>query len=178
MRLSESIRLGAMATPQAFGVLSRTRRRWFFGLIGPVVREACALGAAYAAATDGRYRSVVAEADSDGFRGAIKAGETFTEYETPSEWYPVLMAQLQCPQCDEVRAGRQLIPHLNDDHRWTREQIALFVERVEVLVLSVRDLEGLTFMASPHVVDAEIEAAEVNPGRDLWLVTMRAGDGD
>ena len=42
MKLSEAIKAGSKIGPQAFGTLTRKRRRWL--LFGPVVKEVCALG--------------------------------------------------------------------------------------------------------------------------------------
>jgi hypothetical protein len=37
--------------------------------------------------------------------------------------------ELACPVCRDKQDG--LIAHLNDDHRWSREQIADWVEQIE-----------------------------------------------
>ncbi len=42
----------------------------------------------------------------------------------------------RCPVClclvlTETGRGRNILPHLNDDHRWTREQIADWVATIE-----------------------------------------------
>ncbi len=54
-----------------------------------------------------------------------------------SFWVPdeTLNANARCPQCDcwSRDTTRALIPHLNDDHRWTREAIADWVELQEGL---------------------------------------------
>lgn len=112
MKLSEAIRLGAMLKPQTFGRIS-----------GPVdgprlpgdvlgLRFAlgtCALGAAYDA-------------------GWLRQREDVGVHDAP----------MYCPACgqwsyaDEVDAlVNHIVMHLNDEHRWTREQIADWVESVE-----------------------------------------------
>lgn len=129
MRLAEAIRLGTMQWPrQAFGRFERFKRRfWFFGRYE---RALCALGTAYAANNRGTVTQVATE-DTVGFRGTIKAGDQITMMITPVEWMPFFNAMLVCPKCHALMPGKQLIPHMNDDHRMTREAIAVFVERVE-----------------------------------------------
>lgn len=47
----------------------------------------------------------------------------------------ILQKQVACPVCGiEARTLRSIIVHLNDHHRWTREQIADWVEIQEQLV--------------------------------------------
>jgi hypothetical protein len=73
----------------------------------PRAAATCALGAAYEAArVTGSWRSLLLV-------------------------FPQLkhIEQLACPTCDTTQDG--LIAHLNDDHRWTREQIADWVEQIE-----------------------------------------------
>lgn len=104
MKLSEAIRLGAMLKPQAFGALYGE-----LAVVSPgdvlglrAIATSCALGAAHDA----------------GWRGTVPNI-------TPC-----------CPVC----SGRSYAPagpvaatvmHLNDGHRWTREQIADWVETIE-----------------------------------------------
>lgn len=58
--------------------------------------------------------------------------EKFTEaYYWPPEWFDVMTTMEACPACGLTDPIRVLIPHLNDKHRWTREQIADFVQAVE-----------------------------------------------
>ena len=134
LRLSEAIRLGAMINPQGRGSLSQTRRKYFFGLIGPKAQETCALGAAFEATgargvvhvSDGSFRTRP-------FRGElgvlIPAGVTYVTIDTP---WPVANESRECPQCGlDPQPLWRLIPHLNDIHNWTRERIADFVETIE-----------------------------------------------
>jgi hypothetical protein len=118
MKLSEAIRLGSMMRPQAFG--------WIFDLDGIAT---CAWGAGLEAA---------------GIR--IKAGQS-NRYNTPVEWRGLVNKRVRCPakhtKCDFCHWGELCvecansqslaltIEHLNDDHKWTRERIADFVEQIE-----------------------------------------------
>ena len=45
--------------------------------------------------------------------------------------WPVLLTYATCPACGEKNPAGAIIMHLNDDHRWTREQIADWVQTVE-----------------------------------------------
>ncbi len=138
MRMSEAIRLGSMLGPQSRGHLQRTHRKYFFGLIGPLVTEYCALGAAFKA-SGARTIEAVAERDNPGFRGgAIRKGEKVAIVD--HEWGALSLTVASCPACaleppPEATPPSmplyRLIPHLNDDHRWSRGRIADFVELVE-----------------------------------------------
>jgi hypothetical protein len=108
MRLSEAMRLGSMLRPQGFGrVLTHDGK-------------SCALGAAYDAIGELR-----------------PSGLMFKEIALIRDAWPVLHQEaIQCPACaktprmdDGTFSGN--ITHLNDDHRWTREQIADWVETLE-----------------------------------------------
>lgn len=129
MKLSEAIRVGAMLGPQGFGRLKQARRR-FLGLFGRSTTEYCALGGAFAA---GGFSSHREPSDGrEGFRGTAAApGEMVTVIETPNEWNVFFETVRPCPQCRRPLLGKRLLPHLNDDHRWTREEIARFVESCE-----------------------------------------------
>ena len=102
MRFSEAIRLGAMLKPQAFG-------ETFTGT------RTCAIGAAKDAV------------------GALMSlfSSVAREYGWPTEKE---LKELVCPTCRLAWPNRKtpgVIAHLNDDHRWTREQIADWVESIE-----------------------------------------------
>lgn len=49
--------------------------------------------------------------------------------------YPILdRADIHCPLCsstDDQEAFEEVVYHLNDDHKWSRERIADFVETIE-----------------------------------------------
>lgn len=112
MRLSEAMRLGAMLHPQCFGALTD-------------FRGTCALGAAVAAANCPVVgRAAGTESTRSGDRSDLAV-------QVPNEWGAVLAAVCDCPDCGSSRSGHRLIAHLNDDHRWTREQIADWVETIE-----------------------------------------------
>ncbi len=134
MRLSEAIRLGAMLRPQNYGNLYVDRPRGILGLT--TARESsCAIGAAYEAAGV-RPTITIAEKGEvlGGFRGEMRfarGGEQVTTYQDP--WYAFSQTVHACPACDKQDALElhRLIPHLNDEHKWTRERIADFVETLE-----------------------------------------------
>lgn len=99
MRLSEAIRLGATMKPQSFGG-------------GPHRNGgSCAIGAA----TD-----------------AIGLPENAACRDYPMPWLRLFdeLRRVECPACKTLLGDSMIgpIPHLNDDHRWSRERIADFVE--------------------------------------------------
>jgi len=129
MKLSDAIRLGSMLGPQAYGQLHRTRRKYW--LFGPLVNEYCAMGAAYTAIGGGSHEEVATTAHVT-FRGpGVKAGDIVDVLHHDQEWMDVFYGVFVCPQCLAERPLSELIPHLNDRHRWNRQQIANFVETLE-----------------------------------------------
>lgn len=129
MKLSEAMRLGAMLRPQYRGSLRGTTRSrsGFLGLFGKRVSGSCALGAAFEAAAcpvvDG-----IAERDYVSFRGTpAKAGRPVKITMMSQEWIELLDKIVSCPYCGEFAALERIITHLNDKHKWTREDIASFV---------------------------------------------------
>ena len=101
MKLSEAIRLGSMMKPQCFGLMHDDG-------------ATCAFGAAL---------------DAIG-----KLHECYSE--EPQEWHDTGAFIAECPQChdtmryvDQYKANT--LAHLNDTHRWTREQIADWVSTIE-----------------------------------------------
>ena len=118
MKLSEAIRLGAMMKPQAFGDL--------IGAHGGT----CALMAALEAAGIPQTQY---EGTGRVSNGREQVASPRLVWVIPAEWRSVMHAKhATCPECgsDQVYIG-YLIPHLNDAHYWTREQIADFVESIE-----------------------------------------------
>lgn len=116
MRLSEAIRLGAMIRPQAYGT--------YFDGAGTCANGAAleALGIldvkSYANTYECQYRLVKAFQKTDVYAGFRKI-------------YHHMKA---CPECGATFSefGRvDAIVHLNNDHRWTRERIADWVESIE-----------------------------------------------
>lgn len=105
MKLSEAIRLEGMTLEQSVGVSH------------DVTKSACALQGAVLMvgrdAVESEYcTSICAE-----WPWAARGGVV---------WY------LLCPECTDVRSdAADTIVHLNDHHRWTRNQIADWVETVE-----------------------------------------------
>jgi hypothetical protein len=90
---------------------AKLRPRQSFGTYGSDI-SACAIGAARVAYTGSPY----------GY--------------TPDSVRDILAAASSCPACD-LGEGDALISnilHLNDDHKWTRERIADWVESIEATV--------------------------------------------
>jgi len=104
MKLAEAIWLGAMLKPQAFGALEDTNG------------NTCALGAAYDAI------------------GELHTGQGY-DWSWACRRFPVLKAidgnraRPRCFVCGTY--VESIVPHINDEHRWTREQIADWVETIE-----------------------------------------------
>lgn len=126
MRLSEAIRLGAMLNHQ---------EHWY--LKNDLNGGTCAFGA-------------VAEAF-----GVDPAAEEFV-FAALRTKYPWLLNDARCPACHAIVGAwrrfrheevdvEDVVIHLNDDHRWSRERIAFWVETVE-LAPSVDAVD-------PHVAD-------------------------
>lgn len=136
MNFSEAIRRGAMMRPhQAFGDLRKTLRLGFLGIFGKKVYATCAIGAAIEAAQCPEVPGVVGGPDGGspvGFRGLVnKPGARCTVVCIPNNWRSLFVANATCPVCGRTQALKRTVPHLNDDHKWTREQIADFVESLE-----------------------------------------------
>ena len=68
--------------------------------------------------------------------------------------------KVQCPACNE-KHGLYIIPHLNNDHRWTREQIAEFVRTIEPQELERRADAAKEAEAELVVAPAVSASAEV-----------------
>ena len=121
MKLSEAIRLGAMLRPQAFGHLFRDG-------------ASCALGAAGEAAG-------IADIEAGGWAvGAV----------APPSWNPIATREADCPVCvhgfltlRKKHDAHAVIVHLNNDHRWTREQIADWVATIEAQHEAAAPVESL-----------------------------------
>jgi hypothetical protein len=133
MRLSEAIRLGSMLRPQLRGGMYAARDVAVPGDVLGLRRErvaSCAFGAAYDA-INARRSVVVSDGRTKSFRGdAAGAGSEIELIETPAEW-SVIYITVACPVCERVEQLLRIVPHLNDDHEWTRERIADFVATVE-----------------------------------------------
>jgi hypothetical protein len=111
LKLSDAIKLGAMMKPQGFG-------RIYDG------ENTCAFGAAYDAIG-------ILERLCDEFKRGVhpllsEEGQIRKYYEFTG-WR---VSRVLCPQCG-VSQPFFAITHLNDDHRWSREAIAGWVESLE-----------------------------------------------
>jgi hypothetical protein len=102
MTFSDAIRLGAMLKPQGFGPRALGDRT-------------CALAAA-------------AEAAGIAFPDAWR---TINYPGLQAEW-PMLRRSTGCPICAFPASMLVIIWHLNDQHRWTRESIADWVDAFEL----------------------------------------------
>lgn len=103
MKLSEAIRLGAMLRPQGYYAMSDDGRT-------------CAYGAAYEAV------------------GFVIDDETrWPAAELIYATFPLIaVLTMPCPECgQDAPAPGMVVTHLNDRHRWTREDIADWVETIE-----------------------------------------------
>lgn len=120
MLLSEAIREGARLRPQ-------TTEGDYFGRVDGVLCS-CALGAAYEARD--RRKEPIHRTPVEHLEG-FAAGDIFDSV------FPVVKVQIKCPvmpECGAIKWPADLgwiVAHLNDDHKWTREQIADFVATVE-----------------------------------------------
>jgi hypothetical protein len=104
MKLSEAIRLGAMLKPQTSGVFYRAGKT-------------CANGAAL---------------DAIGALDIAANPYCGSRNERLKAEFPLVRTLIpRCPVCFYTSLLEWVIVHLNDDHRWTREQIADWVATVE-----------------------------------------------
>lgn len=113
LKLSDAIRLGAMYGPQLFGTeLSNDG-------------GSCALGSAILAI--GAIGIPCTDQDPD--KNARPGNVATVTVTVPWD----MSVKHHCPTCfwKIERPLRHLIPHLNDRHRWTREQIADWVATIE-----------------------------------------------
>lgn len=110
IKLSEAIRLGAMLHPQGF------ERLFDHSLSDGRVMSSCAIGAALEAI------------------GHSETSEYMELSKFPTAWS--MLPVSECPAClNNSHAGTILstIAHINDTHRWTREDIGRWVATVESL---------------------------------------------
>lgn len=128
MRLSEAIRLGAMLKPQGFGDLWTGGVRAVEGRLVDTPVHSCALGAAW-------------DALGCGWRDPLK--------DPPPAICAFLNQPAICPSCFLRRRANlgQIVAHLNDHHRWTRERIADWVESQEA-----RAAVSMGDASDPHAV--------------------------
>lgn len=111
--------------------MNREYRKYLF--FGPVVKEYCALGGAFAAARIGS-RAVIATGGGERFRGrgVSAAGTPILVVDVPYEWNVILWRKVDCPACTRPQeTAQRTIAHLNDKHKWTREAIADWIATLE-----------------------------------------------
>lgn len=161
MKLSEAIRVGAMIRPQARGTFQRTLQRSLIDrLLGrKPVKTSCAWRAALEAQGCGTREEKVTEYSvllRDGHSKMPPIGSPILVPDVPDEWLEVTSQRATCPQCYSQDFVIRLITHLNDDHAWPREAIAIWVEQIEGSTRA-------TFITpSPQQVDDDVlNAAEV-----------------
>lgn len=138
MKLSEAIRLGSLMKPQLRGTYYDVRHRVRFGGSFPWIHieeeaRSCALGAAYDAVGGMKFDTLPVGTLVMGRNGKNKRTLTKPEsiiHNVP-EWVGVLGITRVCPMCGIVDQVTNLIPHMNDMHHWTREQIAGLVAESE-----------------------------------------------
>lgn len=127
MKLSQAIRRGARNGMQVFDKYINSRG------------GSCALGAAM-------YGSgIVSEAGIE-FDAVLSMGKL-------ENTFPELLGYAQCPSCDHtvICPLTDLLPHLNDFHRFSRERIAGWIEaHVETPVYSMLDMQH--YMENPEEV--------------------------
>lgn len=141
MNLSDAIRAGSKLRGQAFKAI--------LGRDGGT----CALGAAYEA-TRGRLEPGMPV-------GAVGDWLVIT--------FPILKMALRspCEGCHRKRAVSDIIVHLNDDMRWTREAIAEWVETIEKRIERVR-----AWQAKRAAAREEVAKPVASPEREESLATV------
>lgn len=118
MRLSEAIRLGSMLRPtQAFYTLFSVKNG-----------STCALGAA---------------AEAVGLIDTAQENSYLPGKRAPAEWKPISRATATCPACDFDDDVEGCIIHINNEHRWTRERIADWVELQEQRIESTPSADAV-----------------------------------
>jgi hypothetical protein len=119
IRLSEAIRLGSMLKPQIFGEATDG--------VGT-----CALMAGIEAAGL-KLRPVRPEEYGTPTDRAARshAGDYVVEFPPEWRWATFAGKRVDCPVCEQRESVYRLIPHLNDQHRWTREAVADFIATIE-----------------------------------------------
>jgi hypothetical protein len=155
MNLSDAIREGCKIAPvqlyrQFFDRFSELGRFAFFS----VPKGACALGAALYG--------------SGGFNDVFASEMRHPGAEASSR-FPILLSLTICPTaaCPLFVGGTTLelgnvVTHLNDEHRWTREAIAMWVETLEqkideeAIAASVSDAAFNAFASAMLAVPAVI----------------------
>lgn len=114
VKLSEAIEAGAKLRPQAFGM--------YFTGSSRTDACSCAIGAAYEAT----------------FTGSPLAHDAVVkDMDKLADIYPLLKSdeKVFCPECAGAEVKQEnpcnMLIHLNDDHKLTREQVAAYVRGFE-----------------------------------------------
>lgn len=111
MKFSEAIRLGGVHGPQLFG-------REFDG---DDKTASCAFGGAILAS------GLTIEPALPGTL-SLRGGSPMGSIRVPDHWR---VGGVECPSCFHRSFLIAIVQHLNDCHRWTRQEIADFVETIE-----------------------------------------------
>ena len=84
--------------------------------------------------------------DRDGKTCAMWAAMKAVNRQMPIGWPEILKTVSACPACIYERSLDlySVIVHLNDDHRWTREQIADWMDGIESDRVAPRAMEVVT----------------------------------
>lgn len=144
MQLSEAIRLGAMLKPQGFESLINDG-------------HSCALGAALDAVGK--------------LRGETSAEEMAMWDDLRERWPLIASAPPPCPACpeDPLRFCEEfgdVVWHLNDEHAWTREQIADWVATIEAGLPEAREATPSPSVAT--VPEGKAEKKSIDP----WAIDV------
>ena len=118
VKLSEAMRLGAMLSEQGYGIRAMTGE------------DRCALGAALAAVHTSELDPPLHP------KSRWHVADSYAAVRTHWPW--TLTQTGSCPVCARASGSGwrvlRLIAHLNDQHRWTREQTAAWVAMIEPVV--------------------------------------------
>ena len=137
MLLSDAIRIGCAFKPQGFGDFYRDG-------------GSCALGAAYDGCGVDRNLKLLSELSP-----GIKA---YFDETSKNEYIAYCPAGNGCTHFTSI-------PHLNDDHKWSRERIADFVETIEVKI-------GLRPAAAVKPEVTEVVDKETKVTQEVELVAV------
>lgn len=126
IKFSEAMRLGAMLGPQAFG----------YDFSGEEDAASCAFGAAVSGAGL-QIKSVQSVEDEEpevvGELLRAKYARIAGYVLLPPEWGSLRIIKAECcvAGCKYNDCVLGVVTHLNDNHRWTRQEIADWVEQFE-----------------------------------------------
>jgi hypothetical protein len=118
LTFSQAMRLGATLGEQIFGQE-----------IGPD-GSSCAFGGAILAAGI-PLTPLTDPSKSSGIRRASNPSLPVSVVVLPDEWLKVVHGPAKCPECGHSGSVIEIVAHLNDAHRCSRERIADFVQGIE-----------------------------------------------